>query len=97
MILEVALLTIRPGLEADFVAAMAEARPLIAATPGFHGIEVRPCIEETGRCLLLVWWEGLEDHMETFRQSDRYPEWKRLLHHFYDPFPRVEHFAQSIV
>jgi len=36
--------------------------------------------------------ETLEDHMIGFRQSAEYQEWKRLLHHFYDPFPTVEHF-----
>ncbi len=33
----------------------------------------------------------LEDHTEGFRRSAAYREWKSLLHHFYDPFPTVEH------
>ena len=33
-----------------------------------------------------------EDHEVGFRQSPQYLAWKRLLHHFYDPFPVVEHF-----
>ena len=97
MILESAMLTIRPGQAAAFEAALAEARPLIAASKGFKGIEVRPCIEAPGQYLLLVWWETLEDHTEGFRGSDRYPKWKALLHHFYDPFPTVEHFGDSVV
>jgi hypothetical protein len=28
-----------------------------------------------------------------FRTSPQYQEWKALLHHFYDPFPIVEHFG----
>jgi heme-degrading monooxygenase HmoA len=97
MILESALLNIRTGQGAAFEAAMAEARPLIAASPGFQGIEVRPCLERPGRYLLLVRWERLEDHTEGFRKSTRYEEWRALLHRFYDPFPTVEHFADSIV
>jgi heme-degrading monooxygenase HmoA len=97
MILESAHLTIRAGQGAAFEAALARARPLIAATPGFRGLEVRPCIEQEGRYLLLVWWERLEDHTEGFRASERYEEWKALLHHFYDPFPVVEHFGASII
>ena len=27
-----------------------------------------------------------------FRQSSEYQQWKSLLHHFYDPFPIVEHY-----
>lgn len=97
MILESAMLSVRPAQSAAFEAALRQARPLIAASKGFKGIEVRPCIEAPGRYLLLVRWETLEDHTVGFRGSDRYPKWKALLHHFYDPFPTVEHFAPSIV
>jgi len=67
MILEAALLTVRPDLDAAFAAALAQARPLIAASPGFHAMEVRPCLEQPRRYLLLVWWERLTDHTEGFR------------------------------
>ena len=97
MILESAMLSIRPGADAAFRDALVKARPLIASSKGFKGIEVRPCIEAPGRFLLLVWWDTLEDHTEGFRGSDRYPKWKALLHHFYDPFPVVEHFSASVV
>lgn len=97
MILEAAILTVRPEQDSAFAAAFVRARPLIAATPGFRAIEVRPCVERPERYLLLVWWELLADHTEGFRRSARYQEWKALLHHFYDPFPTVEHFGQSII
>ena len=97
MILESAILDVKPGQQAAFEAAMKKARPLIAATPGFLGIEVRPCLEKPGRYLLLVRWEKLEDHTVGFRGSARYGEWRALLHHFYDPFPTVEHYGAGIV
>lgn len=96
MILETAILTIKPGQSEAFEAAMRQARPLIAATPGFKGIEVRPCVETADRYLLLVWWETLEAHTEGFRQSVRYEPWRTLLHHFYEPFPLVEHYGEPI-
>ena len=96
MILEVAVLNVKVGQSGAFEAAMAEARPLIAASPGFRGIEVRPCLEAPGRYLLLVWWERLEDHTQGFRASERYPRWRALLHHFYDPFPVVEHYGAPL-
>ena len=96
MILEHALLQIKPGLEAAFEKSMRDALPLIAATPGFLKLEVRPCVEATGKYLLLVAWESVEAHSEGFRGSDRYGEWKRLLHHFYEPFPLVEHYAAPV-
>jgi len=96
MILESAILDVRPGQTEAFEAAMHKARPLIAATPGFISIAVRRCIEKPSRYLLLVEWETLEAHTIGFRQSARYQEWRALLHHFYEPFPTVEHFAVDI-
>lgn len=96
MILEVAILNIRSGQSAAFEQAMTTARPLIAATPGFQSIELRPCIETPGRYLLLVTWDKLEDHTVGFRQSSRYRQWRELLHGFYDPFPTVEHYSRPI-
>jgi heme-degrading monooxygenase HmoA len=97
MILEAVILTVRAEQHTAFSAALAKARPLIAASPGFSGIEVRPCLEQPRRYLLLVRWEQLTDHTEGFRGSERYQEWKSLLYHFFDPFPIVEHFGPSIV
>lgn len=97
MILETAILDVAPGKAGAFEAAFASARPLIAATPGFLGLELRRCVERRDRYLLLVRWETVEAHTEGFRGSDRYAEWKRLLHHCYDPFPTVEHYGKPIV
>lgn len=33
-------------------------------------------------------------HEEGFRKSAAYLDWKRLLHHFYDPFPTVLHYER---
>jgi heme-degrading monooxygenase HmoA len=97
MILEHAILSIKPGESAAFEKAMREARALISATPGFQTIEVRPCVETKDRYLLLVWWDTLEAHTEGFRKSERYQPWRDLLHHFYEPFPLVEHYGRSIL
>jgi heme-degrading monooxygenase HmoA len=97
MILESALLDVKPGEESAFEAALREARTLIAATPGFRAISVRRCIETPNRYLLLVEWDRLEDHTIGFRQSPRYETWRALLHRFYDPFPRVEHFGEPVL
>lgn len=76
---------------------MRTARPLIAATPGFGGMNVHRCIETPNRYLLLVQWEKLEDHTIGFRQSNRYSKWREMLHHFYDPFPTVEHYEVASI
>jgi heme-degrading monooxygenase HmoA len=93
MVLEAVVLNVRQGQEEAFEAAMGRARPLIEATPGFISMSVRRCVETRNRYLLLVSWETLEDHTVGFRQSERYLQWRDLLHHFYDPFPVVEHYV----
>ncbi len=93
MILEVARLDVRPGMEAEFETTFAEARKIISSQKGFLSLDLKRCIEASNRYLLLVEWETLEDHTEGFRGSADYQEWRKLLHHFYDPFPVVEHYS----
>ena len=97
MIIEHAILDVEPSEQEEYEATLLKALPFIRATPGFIKLEVRPCLEKAGRYLLLVEWRELEDHTLGFRNSDRYEEWRRLLHRFYDPFPVVEHFGEAIV
>ena len=92
-ILEHALLDVRPGHEEAFEEAFAQARSIIAASPGFLDLHLTRGVERPSTYLLLVRWRTLEDHTEGFRGSEPYARWRELLHHFYDPFPTVEHFA----
>lgn len=94
MILELAILDVIPGQEKEFQRAFAEAKRIISTAPGYINHELKRCIEKPSRYLLLVNWETLEDHTEGFRQSSQYQQWKALLHHFYDPFPEVEHYHE---
>ncbi|MBI1258699.1 MAG: antibiotic biosynthesis monooxygenase [Chloroflexi bacterium] len=93
MILESGFLSVKAGQSADFEAAFRAASPIIASMHGYIRHELQRCIEVEDRYLLLVWWETLEDHTVGFRGSTEYQEWRRLLHHFYDPFPTIEHFT----
>jgi heme-degrading monooxygenase HmoA len=92
MILEQAHLDVIPNQEAAFEAAFDEAKLIISAMPGFRSLRLSRCIERPSRYLLLVEWRRLDDHTEGFRRSPEYKSWRALLHHFYDPFPAVEHY-----
>ena len=93
MILEVAILDVKAGQSAAFETAFRSAERIIMSAKGYVSHELERGIESPDRYVLLVRWRSLEDHTEGFRNSSEYEEWKRLLHHFYDPFPVVEHFA----
>ena len=65
MVLELAILDVKPGDEASFEADFAR-------------------------------WTTLEAHVIGFRKSPQYRKRKELLHHYYDPFPIVEHYRHVV-
>lgn len=94
MILEIAQLQVRPGQSSEFEAAFDVAQHIIASMPGYLGHELQRCIEQDHHYMLLVRWQSVEHHEVGFRKSTQYQEWRKLLHHFYDPFPTVLHYKQ---
>jgi heme-degrading monooxygenase HmoA len=93
MILEVAMLPVIAGKNEEFEAAFRKASSIISSMKGYISHELQTCMEDGNKYLLLVRWESLEDHTVGFRGSAEYQEWRQLLHHFYDPFPVVEHYT----
>jgi heme-degrading monooxygenase HmoA len=96
MILEVAVLYVKPGQSELFEHDFKEAGQYINSIPGYINHSLKKCIEQLDKYILLVEWEKLEDHTIGFRQSTAYNNWKQLLHHYYDPFPIVEHYEPII-
>ena len=97
MVLEVAILNVKPGQASEFEAAFAEATEIISASEGFESLELQRCVEAENRYVLLVRWQTIEDHTWRFRGSEAYERRQALLHHFYDPFPVVEHYEPVLV
>ena len=93
MIIEHVILPVAPERSAEFESAFARAKGIISASAGFRRLSLSRGIESPGQYLMIVEWESLEAHTEGFRGSPAYNEWRALLHHFYDPFPVVEHFT----
>lgn len=94
MILEVAILNVKAGLSADFEKAFEEAQKIISSMEGYISHQLKKCLETDEKYILFVSWETLEAHTIGFRGSAEYQDWKKLLHHFYDPFPIVEHYME---
>jgi heme-degrading monooxygenase HmoA len=93
MILEVAILDVIPDKTAEFEASFKKAQEIISSVNGWLGHQLQQCVEVPNRYLLLVRWQQLDDHIVGFRESKAYHEWKKLLHHYYSPFPVVEHYS----
>ena len=94
MILEAFICHIKPGEESAYETALHDAVPLISAMKGFQSITLQRCLETPGQYLILIYWDTLEDHTIGFRGSAEYQEWRKRLHHFYEPFPVVNHYVQ---
>lgn len=93
MILEVAILDVKPGQETAFERDFVKASVYISSIAGYISHELQLCVEKKSRYILLARWTTLEAHTDGFRNSAQYTEWKKLLHHYYDPFPTVEHYS----
>ena len=96
MILEAVYLYVKPGLEDQFEKDFQKASPYVTSMIGYIDHSLHQCMEDSSKYLLMIKWQRLEDHTIGFRQSDEYKEWKKLLHHYYDPFPVVEHFSRVV-
>lgn len=91
MILEVATLNIKEGFSEAFETNFQKAEKIISSMKGYISHQLKKCIEQNDKYILLVNWETIQDHEVGFRKSKEYQEWKTLLHHFYQPFPILEH------
>lgn len=96
MIVEHALLPVKPGQEDEFERTFATAREIIASSPGFRGLTLSRGFESPSTYLLLVTWDSVEDHEVGFRGSPGYRQWRRLLHHFYEQSLVATHFSEVL-
>jgi quinol monooxygenase YgiN len=93
VILEIAQIEVRQGMEAEFEANVAKAAPLFAAAKGCHGMQLQRSLEFPLRYRLFVQWETVEHHTVDFRGSSDFQEWRRLVGHCFATPPNVEHTA----
>lgn len=92
MIVEVAQLHVKYGQEVQFEHDFNTAGQYISSINGYIKHTLLKCLEKECQYILLVEWNQLEDHTIGFRNSVAYQHWKQLLHHYYEPFPTVEHY-----
>ncbi|MCY1138773.1 antibiotic biosynthesis monooxygenase [Actinoplanes sp. Pm04-4] len=92
MVLEVALIDITPGSEEAFAAAYKTAHPILATTPGCRSVRMTRGVESPSRFVLLVEWDSVEAHLQNFRDSERFTQWRGLIGPYFANPPLVEHF-----
>jgi quinol monooxygenase YgiN len=91
MILEIAIFKTAPERREEFEAAFAQAIEVITRAEGCGRVQLQRSIETPGRYVLFVRWPSVAHHMEGFRQSPGFVEWRRILGPFFLEPPVVEH------
>ena len=92
MILESATISVQPGREQEFLAALEEAKKVLARATGLRDIRVHRGIERPSVFLLAITWDTLEDHTEGFRGGDLFGQWRAIIGPYFAEPPQVEHW-----
>jgi quercetin dioxygenase-like cupin family protein/heme-degrading monooxygenase HmoA len=88
---EVAVIRVKAGTGAAFEQAVATAAPLFQAAHGARTLTLQRSEEDPLEYRLVVGWNSVADHMQGFRDSAAFAEWRRLIGDFTDGPPQVSH------
>ena len=94
MIMEIAQIDVKSGMEADFETGVSNAVPLFKRAKGCKGVTLQRSHEKPARYRLFVQWETLENHTVDFRGSPDFQEWRKLVGHCFATPPEVEHVRE---
>lgn len=96
MILEIAQIDVKPGMEAEFEAGVRKATPVFQRAKGCKSLALQRSVEKPARYRLFVQWETLENHTVDFRNSEDFKEWRACVQHCFDGTPEVEHVREAV-
>jgi heme-degrading monooxygenase HmoA len=96
MIVEIAQIDVKPGMEAEFEGGVTAALPVFKRAKGCKGVQLMRSIEKPNRYRLFVDWQTVENHTVDFRGSEDFKEWRRLVGHCFQEAPSVEHCRKAI-
>ncbi len=96
MIMEIAQIDVKPGMENDFEAGVKKAAPLFKRAKGCKSMALQRSAEKPARYRLFVQWDTLENHTVDFRGSADFQEWRKLVGHCFASPPEVEHVSEVV-
>ena len=96
MILEIAQIDVKPGMESEFEAGVKKAVPVFKRAKGCKGLALSRSHEQPQRYRLNVLWETLENHTVDFRGSADFQEWRACVGHCFAAPPTVEHVTEVV-
>lgn len=96
MILEIAQIDVKLGMEQEFESGVAKAAPIFQRAKGCRSMALQRSIEKPARYRLFVTWDTVENHIVDFRNSEDFQEWRRLVGHCFASPPEVEHAREAV-
>jgi len=96
MILEIAQIDVKPGMEAEFETGVKKAVPFFKRSKGCEGLTLQRSHEKPSRYRLFVQWGTVENHTKDFRESADFQEWRKLVGHCFASPPNVEHVTEVV-
>ena len=96
MILEIAQIDVKPGMESEFEGGVSRAAPVFQRAKGCKAMALQRSVEKPTRYRLFVRWETLENHTVDFRGSADFQEWRKLVAHCFAAPPEVEHVREVV-
>jgi heme-degrading monooxygenase HmoA len=94
MVIEHAMLSIKEELVEEFVQTINEAFPILSSSEGYLSHKLLRNKEEPAHFILVVHWNSLEDHLDSFVESTKFKKWDSMLRHFFDSHPTVLHYTE---
>ena len=85
-------MSVAEGDEQAFITALDQARKFVEASPGCLGLTYHQGVERPQTFLLVIRWETLADHVEGFRNSTAFADWRAVLGPLFTEPPVVEHW-----
>lgn len=93
MVIEIATLTVKEGENAAFEAAFGQAQRYIAQSEHCIRYALTHAVEDASRYVLRIEWDSLEGHVDGFRASAEYQEYRALLYPFYAAPVELFHYT----
>lgn len=91
MITEIVEVPLKADTVEQFLAGVEKSKPLFKRSPGFISLEVHHVIEHPSTIILTIQWDSVAHHMDMFRNSPEYTQWRANVGEYFAEAPRLQH------
>ncbi len=93
-VIELAEFHVDPGQVDRFLVVVGSVLHLIKDSVGCRDAQIYKVRERDGSVVLLVHWDSIASHLDGFRVSDSYGEWRAAISPYFVDDPSVVHLSR---